>query len=77
MGKFWPSENRSVMWWGINALLGYEKSPIQSRHPGGANFLFADGHVEFFDESSDRNFLFAMTTYKGGEVVSDGRVMGN
>ena len=63
------------MWWGINARLGYEKAPIQSRHPGGANFLYADGHVEFLGEDSDRRFLFALTTFAGGEIVSNGQVV--
>jgi prepilin-type N-terminal cleavage/methylation domain-containing protein/prepilin-type processing-associated H-X9-DG protein len=76
MGKFWPSENRSTMWWGINAHLGYEKSAIQSRHPIGANFLFADGHVEFFQESTVLPVLFALTTYAGGEIVSGDIVTG-
>jgi prepilin-type N-terminal cleavage/methylation domain-containing protein/prepilin-type processing-associated H-X9-DG protein len=32
-------------------------TPIQSVHPGGANLLFADGHVVFLAESIDLNTL--------------------
>jgi prepilin-type N-terminal cleavage/methylation domain-containing protein/prepilin-type processing-associated H-X9-DG protein len=76
LAKFWPAGNGSTMWWGINARLGYESSPIQSRHPIGANFLFADGHVELFDESTNLDVLFALTTYAGGEVINGDIVTG-
>ncbi len=40
-----------------------------SLHPGGANFLFADGSVRFLSYSADR-VLPALSTRAGGEVVS-------
>lgn len=40
-----------------------------SFHPGGGNFLFADAHVQFLDESIDLAVMAAMCTKNGGEVV--------
>ncbi len=40
-----------------------------SRHPGGANFLFADGSVHFLPYSADA-ILPALATRNGGDVVS-------
>lgn len=40
-----------------------------SFHPGGANFLFADGSVRFLGYSADA-ILSALATRDGGEVVS-------
>ena len=41
-----------------------------SRHPGGANFLFADGSVRFINEQVGFPVFKALATRKGGEVVS-------
>ncbi len=35
---------------------------IYSFHPGGANFVFADGHVELFDETTDPRIILAIMT---------------
>ncbi|MCG2683896.1 MAG: DUF1559 domain-containing protein [Planctomycetales bacterium] len=40
-----------------------------SRHPGGANFALADGHVTFFNETINQQTLKALTTRNGGEVI--------
>jgi prepilin-type N-terminal cleavage/methylation domain-containing protein/prepilin-type processing-associated H-X9-DG protein len=42
-----------------------------SFHPGGANCLFADGHVQFVRESVSLATFAALCTRAGGEVVSD------
>jgi prepilin-type N-terminal cleavage/methylation domain-containing protein/prepilin-type processing-associated H-X9-DG protein len=42
-----------------------------SFHPGGANFLFTDGHVRFIRESIPLVTFAALVTRAGGEVVSD------
>jgi prepilin-type N-terminal cleavage/methylation domain-containing protein/prepilin-type processing-associated H-X9-DG protein len=39
-----------------------------SYHPGGANFLYADGAVHFVSQSISRASYRAMATYGGGEV---------
>jgi prepilin-type processing-associated H-X9-DG protein len=41
-----------------------------SFHPGGAYFLFADGHVQFITESVPLLVFAALCTRTGGEVVS-------
>ena len=41
-----------------------------SLHPGGANFLFADGSVHFIKELINFPIFQAMATRAGGEVVS-------
>jgi prepilin-type processing-associated H-X9-DG protein len=41
-----------------------------SGHPGGANFAFADGHVQFLRDQTDLATLQALSTRAGGEVFS-------
>lgn len=53
----------------INAAPAFEND-IRSRHPGGANAAFADGHVSFLPENLDLQTLAAICTRAGGEVVS-------
>jgi prepilin-type processing-associated H-X9-DG protein len=42
---------------------------ISSAHPGGANVVFADGHVESLDEFTSPEQIKAMITISGGEIV--------
>ena len=69
MGKFWASENVITTGYGINAGTDYLKSAIQSLHPGGANFLFGDGHVAMLSEDIDQGLLESLTTRAGGELI--------
>jgi prepilin-type N-terminal cleavage/methylation domain-containing protein/prepilin-type processing-associated H-X9-DG protein len=39
----------------INAKAGAGQTGFSSQHPGGALFVFADGHVDFLDEAIDYN----------------------
>ena len=43
---------------------------FRSQHPGGANFVFADGSVKFIKESVNMNTYHALGTRGTGEVVS-------
>jgi prepilin-type processing-associated H-X9-DG protein len=42
---------------------------FQSRHPGGAEFAFGDGHVAFISENVDQVTLNKLATRAGGEVI--------
>jgi prepilin-type N-terminal cleavage/methylation domain-containing protein/prepilin-type processing-associated H-X9-DG protein len=42
-----------------------------SLHPGGANFVFADGSVRFVKESTPGPTRLAMATMAGGEVITE------
>lgn len=49
---------------------GAATSGFRSDHPGGAQFLFADGSVHFLQENIDMVVLRAMSSISGGETVS-------
>jgi len=42
----------------------------RSDHPGGVNVLFCDGHVQFIKDTIDLETWRALSTRRGGEVVS-------
>lgn len=44
---------------------------FRSLHPGGVNFLRADGSVRMYTETMDEEVYRAMATIAGGEVVSE------
>jgi prepilin-type N-terminal cleavage/methylation domain-containing protein/prepilin-type processing-associated H-X9-DG protein len=45
---------------------------VYAFHTGGANAVFADGHVQFLQAGMDIRILARLITRAGGEVVSDG-----
>jgi prepilin-type processing-associated H-X9-DG protein/prepilin-type N-terminal cleavage/methylation domain-containing protein len=49
-----------------------EVNEYSSRHTGGANFLFADGHVAFINGGIDPTIYKALATRSGGEPISGG-----
>jgi prepilin-type N-terminal cleavage/methylation domain-containing protein/prepilin-type processing-associated H-X9-DG protein len=44
---------------------------FSSRHSGGVNFLFADGHVQFLAGTVSQPVYQALSTRAGGEVIGD------
>lgn len=53
----------------INQAPAFEND-IRSLHPGGANGVFADGHVSFLADSTDLLALAGLCTRAGGEIVN-------
>jgi len=45
-------------------------SNSDSYHPGGANVLMADGHVQFIKDSVNQRTWWSLGTIDGGEVIS-------
>jgi prepilin-type processing-associated H-X9-DG protein len=43
---------------------------FKSLHPGGAQFVMADGSVHFVNESIDHNIYRGLSTRNGGETAS-------
>jgi prepilin-type N-terminal cleavage/methylation domain-containing protein/prepilin-type processing-associated H-X9-DG protein len=48
----------------------YEPNHFSSRHTGGLNFLYADGHVSFITNAVDYATFKALSTRAGGEPIS-------
>ena len=44
---------------------------FSSRHPGGTQLAFADGHARFIRETIDREVFSALGTRGGGETSSE------
>jgi prepilin-type processing-associated H-X9-DG protein len=67
-----PSCNQK--WEGANTPTGCRFSAaakgFKSRHPGGVNFLFADGSVHFLKNSISRVTYCALGSRNGGEIIS-------
>jgi len=59
----WGSTNWHCRW-------SYAARGFKSRHPGGANFVFADGSVHFLKASISRVTYAALGSRNGGEIVS-------
>jgi prepilin-type processing-associated H-X9-DG protein len=48
---------------------GTEANGFSSEHSGGANFLFADGHVQFLQTTMNHEVYMALSTRAGGEPI--------
>jgi prepilin-type N-terminal cleavage/methylation domain-containing protein/prepilin-type processing-associated H-X9-DG protein len=55
---------------GTNGCSGCVNAAFASRHPGGANFAFADGSVTFISDSIDLNTYRWLSTRASGETIS-------
>lgn len=66
-GENWSGISRVTTYWGINRSGGrwYQQSGVQSGHPGGADFAFADGHVGYLSENMTQAVLRSLTTRDG------------
>lgn len=47
---------------------------FSSDHPGGAQFVFIDGHVAFLQEGIDYDVYQALATIAGGEIVNSDEI---
>jgi prepilin-type processing-associated H-X9-DG protein len=52
---------------GTGVMLNRRNGAFGSNHPGGANFVFGDGHVEFIEDDIDLVLYQAASTISGGE----------
>ena len=72
----WKTANRAAgcgNQWGSTdwtCAFSYAARGFKSRHPGGANFLCADGSVKFIKASINRATYAALGSRNGGEVIS-------
>ena len=59
-GDNWAGVSRITTYYGINnpSATYYDQSSVQSRHPGGSTFNFADGHVAYLSENIRLNVLW-------------------
>src|SRR5262249_48298114 len=64
----WPIGRKQYQF----ASMGDQKcgTPLQSVHTGGANMLFADGHVQFMRDSTDLIALQNLVDKDDGNIVT-------
>jgi prepilin-type N-terminal cleavage/methylation domain-containing protein/prepilin-type processing-associated H-X9-DG protein len=48
-----------------------ECNNFSSRHSGGAQFVFADGHVQFISKNINHSIFLALSTRAGGETIGE------
>ncbi len=73
VGFMWAAWGVASSFYGINNNPVWTETGIQSSHPGGANFLFADGHVTMISKDIEQDLLVSLTTRNGGEIIDDSR----
>ena len=70
IGKDWAHINALTTAWGINTWMPRGDASIQSHHPAGAQVVFADGHVEFLNETIDQVTFDRLGMKADGEVIN-------
>jgi prepilin-type processing-associated H-X9-DG protein len=60
----WPTRNTCAQFFNWNTSAGFK-----SRHPGGAQFVFADGAVHFIDENIDYHNYQRLGDRRDGEPI--------
>lgn len=83
-GNAWADETNGDQWLGGNTYDGLNPNSggpcaincanIQgffAFHTGGANFLFADGHVQFITQGLDPKIVILLTSFRDGQIVPD------
>lgn len=63
-------DDRYDVTWNGQTVPRKENGAFASRHPGGVNFGFGDGHTEFITENIDLVTYRALSTREGNEVIS-------
>ena len=56
---------------GLVMINGTNDSEVYAFHTGGANIVFADGHVSFVRSSISPYTFIALVTYQGGDLPGD------
>ena len=70
----WPPGDKNGLCSSVtDALTGTNiaNGAFQSRHPGGANFAYGDGHITFLPDSIDLTVYKGLATRAGGENATD------
>ncbi|TNV75101.1 hypothetical protein FGO68_gene14633 [Halteria grandinella] len=58
------------IWGNKPTAQSYGSFGFRSQHPGGVNFMFGDGSVRFIKSTIDLSTYRALSTRRGGEVIS-------
>jgi prepilin-type processing-associated H-X9-DG protein len=69
-GPCFANVNFPPDWINVPICQQYGQFGFRSRHPGGANFAFADGSVKFITNGINLNTYRALGTRAGGEITS-------
>jgi len=65
------TENPVNTKWGTGIVFNTNNGGFGSRHPGGAQFAYADGHVTFISNTINLTVYRALSTREGAEAISN------
>ena len=69
IGREWAGLTVLSTRFGINSWMARDDAAIQSHHTGGAQLVYADGHVDFLDEGIDRLVFDHLGMRADGQVL--------